>query len=91
MDLQSRAEAFPFYQIIESPLFASQFEQLVKDPKLRDEIQRAFFLDLPIRLDEFPTVPGTKIRFAIVNCSPPLTAYFTVKDRIVTLLEIHAL
>ena len=40
MDSQSRAEAFPFYEIAESHEFSDQFAELVREPKAREEDAR---------------------------------------------------
>lgn len=89
MDSQSRAEKAPPYQIIESDGFGKQFAALVPDAKIRDEILRGFYVELPINPDQFVTVPGTKLKAAKVLTSPPLTLFFYVKNRIITLIEIH--
>lgn len=91
MDLQSKAEQFPPYGIIASSEFAAMFAHLVSDPRIRDEIQRAFDSDLPVDPEKFEKIEGTSIRRAIINCSPPLRIFFTVKDRTITLLQIHPL
>lgn len=91
MDLQSKVEAFPPYQVIESAEFAEQFTKLVPDPRLRDELQREFYSVLPLDPEQFPQVPGTKLRAVTIASFPALTLFFTIKDRIITLLEIHPL
>lgn len=88
MDLQSRTEQLPPYQIIESPEFEEQFSQLVQDPKLRDDLQRSFAWQLPVNPENFHRIPGTKLRFANI-ADPPLTLFFTVNNRKITLIDIQ--
>jgi hypothetical protein len=88
MDSQSRAEEFPHYQLKETPEYEKQFEKLVRDPRVRDELQREFSLELPQNPERFYKIPGTKLRFANVG-TPPLTVFFFVKNRVITLVEIH--
>lgn len=91
MDSQSRAEEYPHYQVIESPEFTEQFSRLVSDPRVRDELQNEFYNVLPIDPEKFQKVPGTKLRAVTIACFPALTLFFTIKDRVITLLEIHPL
>lgn len=96
MDSQNKSEKFPPYQVIESHEFALQFAQLVNDAKLRDDLQREFYDVLPLdpeRFQEIPgiTVQGITLRAVTIECFPVLTLYFTIKDRVITLLEIHPL
>ncbi len=91
MDLQSRTEQFPPYQIIESIAFTEQFSRLVSDPRLRDDLQREFYDVLPLDPEQFQKVPGTTLRAVTIACFPALTLFFTIKDRVITLLEIHPL
>ena len=91
MDLQNKTEQFPPYQVIESAEFAEQFAKLVSDPRIRDDLQREFYSVLPMDPETFPQVPGTKLRAVTIVCFPALTLFFIVKDRIITLLEIHPL
>jgi hypothetical protein len=53
MDLQSRTEQFPQYGIVASKEFSEMFAQLVNDSRTRDDIQRAFELDLPLDPEKF--------------------------------------
>lgn len=89
MDLQSKTEKYPPYQVIESAEFAEQFARLVTDPQLRDDLQREFFSVLPIDHTKFPKVPDTKLQAITIVCSPPMTMFFTIKERVITLLEVH--
>ena len=89
MDLQSRVDGKPPYQIIESDEFKQQFELLVPHPQLRDDILLAFHSELPVDPEKFEIVPSTNLRAATVVCNPPLTLYFTVQERVITLVEIH--
>ena len=91
MDSQSRAEAFPFYEIAESHEFSDQFAELVREPKARDEIHFSFHSELPQDPDKFEKIEGTHVRRAIVNCSPPLRIFFSISERTITLLQIHPL
>ena len=88
MDYQSRSEQWKTYQLRETPEYEKQFEKLVPDPKLRDELQREFSIELPQDPDRFYKIPGTKLRFANVG-TPPLTIFFLIHQRIITLIEIH--
>lgn len=88
MDLQNKTIKSPPYQIVESPEFAQQFAALVQDPKLRDELQRSFELQLPVDPEHFFCIPGTPLRFANI-ATPPLTLFFTVKDRRIVLIDIQ--
>jgi hypothetical protein len=91
MDLQGKTEEFPPYQVVESAAFTEQFSQLVSDPRLRDDLQREFYSVLPMDPEQFPKVPGTTLRAVTIVCFPALTLFFTIKDRVITLLEIHPL
>lgn len=91
MDLQHKTEEFPPYQVIESAAFAEQFSKLVGDPLLRDDLQAEFYNVLPQDPEQFQRVPGTKLRAVTIACFPALTLYFSIKDRVITLLEIHPL
>lgn len=91
MDLQSKTEQFPPYQVIESEEFAKQFLEIVSDPRIRDDLQREFYSVLPMDPEKFPKVPGTKLRAVTIACFPALTLFFVVKNRVITLLEIHPL
>jgi hypothetical protein len=79
MDLQSKTEQFPPYQVIESAEFAEQFAKLVSDPRLRDDLQREFNSVLPLDPEQFPKVPGTSLRAVTIVCFPARTLFFTVK------------
>jgi hypothetical protein len=91
MDLQHKTEEFPPYQVIESAAFAEQFSKLVGDSLLRDELQAEFYSVLPQDPEHFQVVPGTKLHAVTIACFPALTLFFTIKDRVITLLEIHPL
>lgn len=91
MDLQSRAESSPFYEIVASSEFAEQFARLVSDQKTRDEIQFSFESELPLDPDKFEKIAGTRVRRAIINCFPPLRIFFSISERTITLLQIHPL
>jgi hypothetical protein len=91
MDLQAKTEQFPPYQVIESAIFTEQFSKLVSDPRLRDELQREFYDVLPMDPEQFPKVQGTKLRAVTIACFSPLTLFFVIENRIITLLEIHPL
>lgn len=91
MDLQSKTEQFPPYQIVESAAFTEQFSKLVSDPRLRDDLHREFYSVLPMDPERFQKVPGTTLRAVTIACFPALTLFFTIKDRVITLLEIHPL
>ena len=91
MDLQSRTESNPPYLIRESEEYAEQFRHLVPSARLRDEIQRVFYAELPADPEKFERIPGTRLRAVTVATTPPLTLYFTVENRVITLLEIHPL
>ena len=90
MDLQSRIEESPPYQVIESPEFADQFALLVTDARIRDLLQWEFFNVLPTDPEKFPQVPNSKLR-AVTIGMPGLTLFFTIENRVITLLEIHPL
>lgn len=89
MDLQSRIEEKPPYQIIESEEFKKQFDLLVPFPQLRDDLLLAFHSELPVDPEKFKIVPDTNLRAATVVCNPSLTLYFTIQGRTITLIEIH--
>jgi hypothetical protein len=86
---ENRTEDDPPYQIIESKEFEEQFK--FAPAQWRDEIISAFHSELPANPDKFELVPGTSLRTAMVNCSPPMLLFFTVEGRIITLVEIHQL
>ena len=91
MDSQSRVKRNPPYQVIESDEYAEQLGDLISDPKLRDELQQTFDLDLSRDPSIFQVVPGTKLRAVTLACAPPLTLFFSIdaRKRIIMLLEIH--
>ena len=91
MDSQSSSQRHPPFHVIESEEYTEQFAQLISSPKLRDDLQQTFDLDLPLDPGLFQIVPGTKVSAVTLACTPPLTLYFTIdrKKRIITLLEIH--
>ena len=91
MDLQSKTEQFPPYGIIASNEFQEMFSRLVGNSRIRDEIQAALEADLPVDPEKFEKIEGNRVRRAIINCSPPLRIFFTVKDRTIELLQIHPL
>ncbi len=91
MDLQSRTEASPLYEIVESHEFSAMFMSLVPNARTRDEIHFSFHAELPLDPDKFEKIEGTAVRRANINCSPPLRLFFTVSERTITLLQIHPL
>jgi hypothetical protein len=93
MDSQSKTQRNPPFQVIESEEYAEQLGELVADPRLRDDLQQTFDLDLSRNPSLFQIVPGTQLRAVTLACVTPLTLFFSVdwKKRIIILLEIHPL
>jgi hypothetical protein len=91
MDLQSRTQREPPFQVVESEEYTEQFGDLVSDAKLRDELQQTFDLYLPCDPSIFHEVPGTMLQAVTLVCAPPLTLFFHVdwNKRIITLVELH--
>ena len=58
--------------------YTAQFEYLVSDAKLRDELQQTFDLYLPCDPRVFQEVPGTMLQAVTLVCAPPLTLFFHV-------------
>jgi len=91
MDAQNKSEASPPYQIIEDPAFSSKFKSMVPDDRMRDELTRIFYAELPNDPGKFPTIPGVShinLKAVTIACFPPLTLFFTINERIIKLVDI---
>ena len=83
----------PRFSIVEEPSYAHQLLRLVADPRLRDDIQQSFDLDIARNPYECEEIPFTKIRAITIACIPLLTIYFRIDDedgeRVIYLIDVH--
>jgi|GEM_PF-3342574 hypothetical protein len=83
----------PRFSIIEEAHYTAKFARLVRDPRLRDDIQRTFDEDIARNPYECEEVFGTRLRALTIACFPPLTIVFSIDetDRVIKLLDVDRL
>jgi len=81
------------FSIIEEAHYTAKFARLVRDPRLRDDIQRTFDEDIARNPYEFEQVYGTRLRAVTIAHIPLLTIVFSIDetDRVIKLLDIDQL
>ena len=72
----------PRFSIIEEAHYTAKFARLVRDPRLRDDIQRTFDEDIARNPYECEEVFGTRLRALTIACFPPLTIVFRVFSKV---------
>lgn len=68
--------------IIEGAHYTAKFARLVRDPRLRDDIQRTFDEDIARNPYECEEVFGTRLRALTIAYFPPLTIVFQLTKQI---------
>lgn len=83
----------PRFCIIEEPHYTAKFARLVRDARLRDDIQRTFDEDIARNPYEAEQVYGTSLRAITIAHIPILTIFFVIDetDRAIRLLDIEQL
>ena len=83
-------EDSPRFSIIEEPNYTATFSRLVRDPRLRDDIQNVFERDIARNPYDFEEIAGTGLRAVTIAHIPLLTIVFSI-DEADKAIRLHAI